>query len=539
MQKLKNIIKESYAGIFISLCLSYVLLFYEPINIYANNIDDFWFDIYRFFPIVLSQFLIVFIILSIIFIVIRLINKKVYSFFVVVTLIGTICTYIQGNYMVSSLPAVTGTWIDFDEFKTEKMLSIILWVVVTAVIVFLLWKYKFKGIETVAKYSSIVIILMVSSSYISIFTEPGFFDKKNYIIATYDNFSTMSSNKNFVIFVVDSIDSEDFNERLELTKEKEAIFKDFTYFPDTLGGYPFTRNSIPLILSGKWYENEKPYKDYLTETLDSSVLFGNLENDGYELNLYESDLNQYNGTNFKRYKNLTQGAPVDLLKLYENEARLILYKYLPYQLKWRAQAQKTYIRGTVKNDDDNYVEFENSTPYQKIKNEDIEVVDQNNFKFIHIQGGHVPFIYDKDVNIIEKGSYSSGIDATITIIKTYLEKLKENNLFDNTTIVIMSDHGYGYGALNRGNPLLFIKGFNEHHDYTVSDKKVSYINLVDAFNMLLEGKKSTDLFDVDNTERRYLYYALKTPEVIKEYKFTGNAWNHDGFTPTGKEYILK
>ena len=145
MGKIKHFLKESYGGIIISLLLSFMFMFYEPLNMYASNMNDFWFDIYSFFPI--EQFLISFILLSLFFILIRRINEKVYYFFVICFFIGTISLYIQGNYLIGGLPPIDGGWVDFDVYKTEKLISIILWLSVSIISIVSLIKLKTKKFE--------------------------------------------------------------------------------------------------------------------------------------------------------------------------------------------------------------------------------------------------------------------------------------------------------------------------------------------------------------------------------------------------------
>ncbi len=528
-------IKECYAGILISLCLSFMLLFYEPLNIFASNLEDFWFDIYMFFPIVLFQFFFTFIILSVIFIITNLLNKKIYHFLVICFLIGTLCLYIQGNFLSYSLPTINGNWIDFDKFSTEKIISYILWITVAIIVLAGLYKFKIEKIEKATFCISLIIIAMLSSSFITILSKDGFFEKKKYIIATNEHYNEMSNNKNVVFFLVDAVDSKTFYNELERIGNKEKLFKDFTYFPDTLGGYPFTRNSIPLILSGKWYENEKPFSDYLNDAYDNSSLFKELENNNYDINFYEEDLNKYSG-NYKRFKNLTTSTEVDIKSLIKEELKLILYKYLPYQLKWRARADTLNMRNAIKDIDGKYFSKNNITNYKKIIEEEFEIVDNNNFKFIHLEGAHLPFRYDEDLNII-KGTYESNVDACITIIEAYINKLKSSDLYDNTAIIVLSDHGYNKLEKRRQNPMLFIKGFNEKHSYSESDKKVSYENIMDASIDLINGKKSSELFNVDNTVRRYLFYYYNTH--IYEYELDGNAWDNSALKRTENEYILK
>ena len=537
LDKIKNLIKNAYAGIFISLCLCFMLLFYEPLNIFASNLGDFWFDIYTFFPIVLLQSIIPFLLLSIFFIVIKKLNTKVYSFFVFCALIGMICTYIQGNFLVGSLPAVDGTWIDFDLYKTEKIISLILWVVVFSVILFVLIKCKFKMIEKVSMYASLVIIVMLASSMISFVTVTGFFDKKGALVATVENINTFSSDKNFLIFLVDATDSRVFNSELEKIGKTGAIFEDFTYYPDTVSGYPFTRNSIPFILSGVWYENEKPFNKYAVEAFDKSPFFNKLENENYNLNLYEFDLNNNSGMN-NRFDNVKKTVSLDVVSLLKQEAKMILYKYLPYQLKSRVKAYTINLQYTKGNTDYTIFTGNNLQYYDELK-KDLTLTTGNNFQYVHVEGAHVPFIYDVNLNKIEDGTYEDNVDACITMIEAYLNRLKENNVYDNSVIIIMADHGYR--KINaRANPILYIKGINEKHEYRVSDKKISHLDLVSAFDKLIDGASTDEIFnELDNTKRRYLLYEFDKPNIIKEQILEGNAWNPDDFTFTGEEYLLK
>lgn len=539
MNRLKELLKDSYAGIFISLCLCFMLLFYEPINLFASNLSDMWFDIYTFLPIILLQTLIPFLLLSLFFIVVRKINKKFYSILVIFFLIGLLCTYVQGNFLAGSLPAIDGSWIDFDVFKTEKIISILLWLIVSAIIIFSVYKFKFEKMEKVSMYASLIIIAMLSSSIIGLATTKGFFDRKDPITATNLNINNMSSDKNFIIFLVDAVDSRTFNSEVERLGKKEKMFENFTYYPDTLAAYPFTRNSIPFILGGKWYENEQPFRDYVTEDINNSLLFSKLESENYSINLYEYDFNGFDKVSIDRFDNVEKYLSIDLFALLKEEAKVILYKYLPYQLKWRARADTLNMYNARSKSADGLYSGNNAKNYERIKNDELQIVTGNNFQFIHLEGGHVPFIYDANVNVIEDGTYDGNIDACITIIETYLNKLKDNNVYDNSVIVIMADHGYG--AINeRQNPILYIKGINEKHSYRVSDKKISYVDLIPAFNQLIDGDSTDQIFNnLDNEERRFLFYLFSDPSLITEQVSKGNAWDSSTIYDTGVTYELK
>lgn len=497
-QKIIKIIKESYAGIFISLCLSFMLFFYEPLNLYSSNAGDFWFDIYHFFPIVLMQFLIIFLALSIFFIIMKSINKKLYIFFVVCFLVGTICSYVEGNFLAGSLPKIDGNWVDFDKFGKEKMFSLILWGGTFIIIALVLWKFKFKKLEKVSFYSSLIIIAMLSTSLITFFGRDGFFENKYSIVATYKNFGKMSSNQNLIVFVVDTVDSQVFKNQLEQYGGKEEIFEDFTYYPDTLSGYPFTRESVPLILSGDWYENDEPYSDYLTSVMDNSPFFEKLEDEDFKLNYYGYMLFEYKGDGYPRFDNLVRKTDINPLGLFKEEMKIIMYKYLPYQLKWRANIDSSNMTNS-RNSSEPLFTYDDMDFVRHLEKIDFETTDQKTFKFLHIFGAHPAFVFDKDLNRITDGTgtYEKNVDASITIIDMYLKRLKENNVFDNSAIVILADHGQGdpYTGVGRQNPFLLVKGINEKHEYRTLDTRITYENINEAFIRLAEGKSSTEAFE--------------------------------------------
>ena len=116
----------------------------------------------------------------------------------------------------------------------------------------------------------------------------------------------------------------------------------------------------------------------------------------------------------------------------------------------------------------------------------------------------------------------------------------ENDVYDNSSIVIMADHGYNGDDKIEGrqNPILYIKGINEHHKMNISDKPISYEDLTNAYLDLLDGKKRTELFkDIPNKRmRRYLLYAYTKENHMVEYEQTGKAWDLETLKKTGREF---
>ena len=92
--------------------------------------------------------------------------------------------------------------------------------------------------------------------------------------------------------------------------------------------------------------------------------------------------------------------------------------------------------------------------------------------------------------------------------------------------------------MGRTNPILFIKGVDEHHAMLRSTKPISYTDLDSAYVDLLDGKKSYELFDGIEypRERRVLWYKYTKENHMVEYMQTGKAWDKKTLKATGKEF---
>jgi hypothetical protein len=102
----------------------------------------------------------------------------------------------------------------------------------------------------------------------------------------------------------------------------------------------------------------------------------------------------------------------------------------------------------------------------------------------------------------------------------------------------MADHGYGKTIKDRSNPILYIKGKNEKHDYRVSNKKISFVDLIPAFKQLINGDKTDKIFnEVNAQERRYLLYEYTNPDILIEEFQKGHAWEDDTIYESGKKFI--
>ena len=538
-------IKKLIPAYILAFVISFTVFINEPIILYANNKNDLWFDFMTMLKPVAILFALSFIILSIFYTIVKKLSKKdkVYNIVLIVSFIIYFASYIQGNYLLKRLPGLDGEMIIWKGFLVQNIITLFIWLALIITYIITVKKYKFESvIKTSSKVVLVVFIMLFVSCTSTMLTTRKMFMKKYPILVTDMNYTNFSSDKNFIIFLVDAVDSTEFYKELENSKYKDS-YKDFTYYPDTTSYYLFTRDSIPLILTGIPNHNEKEYYTYYNESFDKSPLLNNLLDNNYDLNLYEHEL-IWTTKKGKNVKNTTEVSNKVSVKIFaKNNLRYVAYKYLPYCFKKYANIEKMNFNDSQDVDYTNRYLWDDIENYKLIQNSEVTIDTNNQFKFIHVNGSHPPYNIDEELNRVreDKKGYNKEVAASIKLISSYIELLKENNVYDNSVIILIADHGYTYSKnkLNKVNPILLIKGFNEtNKKMVVSDKKLSFLDLQDAYLELLEGKKNQDLFkDIpEDRVRTFIWYKFTKENRMVEYKLDGHAWEGEKAVKTGKTY---
>lgn len=540
---MKKYLKEMIPAIILAFVASFMFFIYEPITVFASNTEDFWFS---FDALIKNNLLFVAIIVLLILVLSTIIwliskfSKKeiIYNIYLVVANVMFLSTYIQGNYLAGKLPTLDGSPIEWSEYTTQGIISYLLIFIILVINILLYKKLKEKYKKTMAYVTIGIFIMLCASLSSTLITNNQIYAPKGIYTATNKNINKLSTNKNFLILLVDMEDSKVFDKVLKDTK-KEELLKDFTYFPDTLSAYAFTRESIPYIFSGKWYEADTDFTEYANKAYSESKFIEFLKDNKYDVNIYEQDLVWTDSKSLEIDNIEAINSAVDKIQFLKEESKYILFKYLPFSLKKYSRIETmNYEECRKENEETNIIfNMDNRKVYDVLG--DISLQKDNYFQFVHPEGGHYPWNLNGKLETIENGTYEEKTESTITLIEKYLNRIKESGQYDNSVIIILADHGNnGYDPVGRQNPILYIKGVNETHDtMQISDKKVSYEDLNDSiYYDLFNGKKSTELLEnIDpNRVRRFIWY--KDYDDMYEQTLNGHAWETEKLKNTGNHY---
>ena len=533
-----------------TLLFAFMMFVFAPFEIYLSNKGYFFFPGWDMLGISCILFVCSFIMITVVLFVLSVLCQKVYNFIFGCFFGGTIALYLQGNWDTTDYGAWNGSEIDWSLCRLQLLNFLMVFILlIIGCALFSLIRY-----ESFSKISGrislfLLAVLVVTLSVLCI-TKGGLSKDKEYICTTEEELA-LSSNENMLVLVLDAFDSSAFKSLIE-GKEGELYkkeFEDFTYYPDAVTAYSSTDMSLPQIITGKGYKNEKRFGEFLDEAYEESELMNWLDENGWEKDIYTDALMpQGNG-----------GQGIDNCKLLEraasNRKELMYYMYTMVAFRYTPQPIKNHfyfyadnIKGNLNKVIGDYEAYGGNDIrfYHKI-DELNSIKDKGVFQLIHIEGAHEPFTVSSDCTEVAESSYEEECVASLKISSKLIEKLKKEGIYDNSIIIILADHGYSNG---RQNPLLMIKGRDEKHSFAISEKEVSYYDLQNAYIELLDKHLSSEeLFGESvNVLRGRLYCSVPFNTHLnfdtfggemREFACKGKAWDQSTLVATGNVYEEK
>ena len=534
--------------------VSFMITVFEPSSIYFMDKNEFWFDFYTMLPRCLGMFAVICVVGCIIILLELLLFSRFPNIMAGISgsvLGGFVALYIQGNFMIKDLPVVSGGYVDWSMYGKQIAESNILWVVTLLLGIVLACILQKKGIlGSVLRHVGIIGIAFLLLTVILSGIQNDGFSRHIRQSTNVKDLWEYSADRNFVILVMDAVDGDTEERVLRDYPQFKEDLKDFTDYTNVLSAYPYTKWALPFMLSGEWYEYGEEYDEFAGRSFTKNKLVDRLKDEKYKMDLYTDeipalyyDMNIYDNV---APENGTVKSNVGFCKLW---LRLVGFKYAPYMLKRYSQIFPWEFAQTGE-DKDGYAKImfyeSNLNFYQDLQDDGKaeKIVREKCFKLIHLKGAHLPIWYHMDMSY-ENGvetSYYENVGASNTIISAYIEELKRLGVYDNTVLIIVSDHGYneedGDVYYGRQHPILFVKGFQERHDaLQYNDAPISQTDYGEMYQALLDGVESDRIFPYAEGEERSRRFLVCTyDDIFIETFTTGHARDTEALEETGVQY---
>ncbi len=550
MSTIKSIFGRCKGGILAAAAACFITLVYGPLELYFTNREDFWFAPNVIVPEVLFLFAAALLLCILLLAAADRWAPKLYTLLTGCFVWGTLVCYLHSNFLSGWLPSMDGSAVDWNAYPTQRALSAAVCVAAALFVGFLGWK---KWLQNAAFFGGGALTLMLAITVVTLGLGSSSL-QGSYYFSTNKELQDYSSDKNFLMFVVDTVDGDVFEQLVNETPEYQEALRDFTYYSNTMSGYAYTELSMSQFLTGQWYEGDVPFETYCTKALNESPFLADLQNRDYRMGFYF-------GYNFfdknsgpDRFVNLS--LRTSEITTHPAFWRVILrmscVKNAPFDFKRLGYGLPEKLNGLIQKgpvDFENRFESDNAAFWNYCQTTPVTTTGSDKvFKYIHLDGAHPAFLYGPHLEKVagtEQATYPNSVGSCLYVIENYLNMLRENDCYDNTAILILSDHGYGENGTDEGrqHSILLAKGFGEHHDYAVNEAPVSFGEMQSICDVLLDGGMSDEISTYragDSRERRYMLSSIISTKnnQFTEYMQTGYAGDLNTMQKTGRVYKI-
>ena len=149
---------------------------------------------FKFIHLALSMFAVSMILMTLGYVILLLIHPVVYRLGLAAGLLLLVCTYVQGNFLITNLPPLDGTNINWNDYLFLRRESLLLWGIVAVIVVMLLIFLKGRMFENVLMFISGCMTLMLLVTCVSlVISNPPQKESTQLYVTQKDEF-TMSQN---------------------------------------------------------------------------------------------------------------------------------------------------------------------------------------------------------------------------------------------------------------------------------------------------------------------------------------------------------
>lgn len=135
------------------------------------------------------------------------------------------------------------------------------------------------------------------------------------------------------------------------------------------------------------------------------------------------------------------------------------------------------------------------------------------YRMIHLEGAHPPYSISESTELVTDGSGNAIIASkgALNIVYEYIGQLKKMGTYDDSTIVVMADHGAPHTGIS--NPLLLVKPRGSTGELRISSAPVCQADVIPTVLSDLGlnqeekfGRSVYEILEGENRDRSFLYY---------------------------------
>ena len=519
-----------------------VVFFHNVAVIYDGNTEGFTFEPNQLFFVLLVPFIASLIVLVAPALLLRGTLLRVYVHGLVF-LAGL--AWIYSNFIVWNFGLVDGGDWDFSLVESYKPYELVALIVIWLA----LYRLVVKRTRVITTFFVFLSLVLAVPTALALYRDPN-----QTSLTPRENLGVLyhfSSQKNLLIVLLDSFQSDLFGDLLRDDSTLADEFAGFTFYPDTLGVAASTYLTLPSLHSGKLYQAGQRLREFYTSTISQDSFLNALASAGYEVTL----VNAIQKVCPERIEFCIKGEEVLHGKtwlLLMEAARLLdlsLVRAVPLSYKrilYRGQfwTVSPLVRRYLRRYDDGELEHVAGNRVLKALGEHGRIVnDRPTAKFIHLLSTHQPYVLDVDCEIRRGETPERRRTAVlqtrcaVVAFTDLLDFLRQAGIYDRSLIVLIADTGAGLDShyvsaesdkpvwarlVGRANPVFLIKRPGAQGPLTTADASVQPSDLPATVCAILGDCVAQDglsVFAAPAVPRR--------PRIFKHYTWRHEYWGRD------------
>lgn len=501
-----------------------------------------------------------------------------------------LAVWIQSNFLLWPYGVLDGRAIDWDAHWRHGLVDAAVWcLVVTGAAV------GFRTVRRFAVRASVAFVLLQAGAVaIQARNVPDrWIDHMAFDDS--DRFS-FSRDKNIIVMVLDTFQSDLFQEMLDEDPSLAETFRGFTYFRNATAGFSGTTPSIPLILTGQYYDNAVPFQAFVKSAFRTNSLPKVLKDAGFHVSynhpwfwpsLYADESTASNTREKTSWNGRVSWPPASHL------IKLGLFRSLPQAGKRLLPIPQAVY---VPQDDGAAAHLSAAARNTEAGRRTLAAIPwmvgdalffremallasagmpSPTFKYYHLQGIHPPLEHDENLQAqslaFTRENAKRQAKGLVRLLETLIATLVDRGLYDKTVLIFVGDHGARFDprlvevesrrrsrpgtvpvatSNSFGLPLVLVKPIGAAEPLTISDAPVSLADIPRTVTSVLglpsslPGKSMLDPVDDAPRARRVLKYESGAQRVahayfpvLTEYEVSGFSWLDESWRPTGRQFL--
>jgi hypothetical protein len=502
----------------------------------------------------------------------------------------SLLAWLQGNVLLWQYGVLNGSPIDWAPHRIHALIDLSIWCLVLGGTLL-----GSRYVNRIALWGSVVLVVVQASG--TALQAARSTDRwiNHYSFDGSTRFS-FSSDRNVVILVLDTFQSDLFQELLEEDPGIGEWLSGFTYFRNATGGFPSTAPSIPLILTGRYYDNAVPFQDFVKSTFKSASLPQTLKEANYHV--YYNNL--YYWPSLYADPSIASHVLEKTPRWHDVQSRrwagglmlLGVFRSVPQAGKRFLEGAVARITPTLAWDDaygdetlpmgphahgdaraDGDIAF-----FRAMRSLSSTKMKTPAFKYYHLWGIHAPLLHDENLQPVTvpytRENAKHQAKGTFRLLRGYIETLTKLHIYDQSLLLIVADHGTEFEPFRPrlvevdsrlrtdgsarpvatrhpfGLPLVLVKPIAATGALKISDSPVSLGDIPRTITSALgmksasPGESMLDPSLPPSRPRRVLKYNAEHLHLtsryfppLTEYVVSGFSWFDESWKTTGRRFL--